>query len=107
MSSVPIRAEIMPCFLRYLCPQNELFDNFRCSKKSSGRKGVQFGRNTYLHWNYNLAKNLLNSEGVKLEMSHFCVDLTHNSQKKKKKLKIILLRKLYNTCIWDIRMHKL
>jgi hypothetical protein len=24
MSSVPIRAEIMPCFLRYLCPQNEL-----------------------------------------------------------------------------------
>jgi hypothetical protein len=28
-----------------------------CSQKSSGHKAVEFGRNTYLHWDYNLTKN--------------------------------------------------
>jgi hypothetical protein len=28
-----------------------------CSQKSSGHKAVKFGRNTYLHCDYNLTKN--------------------------------------------------
>jgi hypothetical protein len=30
---------------------------FYCSQKSSGHKAIKFGKNIYVHWDYNLTKN--------------------------------------------------
>jgi hypothetical protein len=49
-----------------------------CSQKFSGHNVVIFGRNTYLHRDYNLTKNH-SSKGVGMEMSLFCVDLMWNA----------------------------
>jgi hypothetical protein len=47
MSSVSIRAEVMPLFLRQLVPKKTSFltNSDVCCQKSSGHKAVNFGRN--------------------------------------------------------------
>jgi hypothetical protein len=57
----------MPLFLRQLVAEKLVFLTLLdvCSQKSSGHRSVNFGRNTYLHWVYNLKKSF-NSEGVGL-----------------------------------------
>jgi hypothetical protein len=70
----------MPLFLRELVPEKTCFLTTLdvCCQKARGHKAVKFGRNTYLHWDYNVTKESFNSEGVGLGMSLFCVDLMWN-----------------------------
>jgi hypothetical protein len=52
----------MPLSLRRLVPKKKLFfDKFGCllSQNCSGNNAVKLGRNTFLHWDYNLTKNNL------------------------------------------------
>jgi hypothetical protein len=62
----------MPHLPRQLVPKNELFAAMDiCCQNSSGHKGVKFGKNTYLYWDYNL-RILFSSKDAGLEMSHLC-----------------------------------
>jgi hypothetical protein len=52
----------MPLFLRQLVAKETSFLPTLdvCSQKSSGHEAVKFGRDTYLHWDYNLTKKKKN-----------------------------------------------
>jgi hypothetical protein len=45
-----LRAEVMPLFLRQLLPKKFNFYNVGCLLSRCGYEAVEFGMNTYLHW---------------------------------------------------------